>query len=180
MGGYISCSRGRISFNRHTMRTIRIQLTILGLALAFLLYYVVFSFIVPFSWYVDIDTDKYRALDVCVGDKSVIYENFRTPRWGIKGDTYSQIIRFDDELKTETTIHRGSASRPVGFGYEPDTSYAKYSTVWFQVNDNIYQWNTPGEYGANEWITIYPLPLIEVDLFLDAENTRFNVKKCEN
>lgn len=144
----------------------------------FLLLYVVVGYSIPVSWYVDIE--KYEALDACVGDPAIIYYTERTPSWGIKGESYSQIVKFTDELALETTIQRGTVSEPVSFGYEPNTFEVNYSTTWFFIGDEIYYWPEAGTYGANEWITIYPLPLIERSWFNPAQKTTFNVKICNS
>lgn len=155
----------------------RIQDLALSLA-GLLLIYIAVGYSVPVSWYVDIE--KYRALDACIGDDSIIYYTERTPRWGIKGESYSQIVKFEDDLALETTIHRGSVREPVSFGYEPNTFDVQYATTWFYVGENVYKWPDAGTYGANEWITIYPLPLIQRSWFNPAHQTQFNVTPCDS
>lgn len=138
--------------------------------------YIIVAYSLPFSFFVKVD--EYRALDVCIGDTTVSYYSEREPRWGIKGTTYAQIVRFDDQYQIETTIYRGSISNPISFGYEPDTSTAQYETTWFYLKDELYTWNTPGVYGAHEWLTIYPLPLLQVKKFNKASDAKFTVVNC--
>jgi hypothetical protein len=140
-------------------------------AIIIMVVYITLHFI-PFSWFVDIDEDKYIAFDTCVGSDVVTYQSERVPSWGILGSTYSQIVRFDGQEVTETTISRGTQKKPVSFGYEAGTTGATYQTRWDEP------FNTPGVYGANEWITIQPLPFISIKKFNKAEDTKFNVVEC--
>ncbi|MGI1661394.1 hypothetical protein ACRDNQ_04050 [Palleronia sp. KMU-117] len=141
------------------------------LSSAAIAYIIFFSLVVPFSWYVDID--EYSAADTCVGSNLVEYHSERTPRWAILGESYGQMVLFTGQRAVETTITRGTPSEKIGFGYEPDTYEVAYQTRWDET------FLTPGVYGANEWVTIYPLPFIEVRTFLPAERTQFRVVECE-
>lgn len=143
------------------------------------LLYIVIGYSVPISWYVDIDRDSYKALDACTGTSVITYVSERTPRWGIQGETYSQIVRFEGINVIETTIHRGELDRPITFGYEPNTFSVQYETTWFETQDGIYYWPDEGVYGANEWVTIYPLPLIERSWFNSAADTKFRITNCD-
>jgi hypothetical protein len=131
--------------------------------------YILLHFI-PFGWFVDIT--KYDARDTCVGSDVVVYETKRVPRWGILGQSYSQIVRFEDQAIIETTITRGTVSSPTQFGYEAGTTEAVYESRWSEPFLN------PGVYGANEWLTIYPIPFIGIKRFNNAKDTKFNVVEC--
>lgn len=156
-------------------KVVVIQYYLLALLSLFLLYLISFSSL-PFSWYIKIDS--YQPLDVCTGDVAVTYRSERTPRWGIKADVYSQIVVFKGTEYTETTITRGSVQNPISYGYEPNTYGVQYETTWFYAGDNIYTWPKEGVYGSNEWVTIYPLPFIEVNHFIPASEAKFNVINC--
>lgn len=138
-------------------------------AIAFSIYWTVFSSL-SFNWYVPITF--YKAHDVCVGDDIVTYTTERIPRWGIPGETWAQIIRIDNGLVRETTNYRGSISNPISFTYEEGTTGSTYDTRWEQP------FTTSGTYGANEWLTIYPLPFIEITKFNDGRENTFNVVEC--
>lgn len=129
------------------------------------IYFVVFSSL-PFSFYVS--KVSLEAGDVCVGEDTQMFHNERTPRWGIRGETFSQVIKFAGQERTETTIDRHAS-----FGYEPDTDSATYQVKWSEPFEKA------GTYGVNEWVTIYPLPFIEVQNFTDAADLQFNVIPCE-
>ena len=139
-------------------------------------YVLIGNFLIPYSWYVELIS--YKAQDACVGDKVIIFETERYPRWGILGETYAQIVRYNNIDVIETSIHRGSKKEPVTFGYEPSTKIVKFETKWFEKDNEIYIWTEPGTYGANEWVTIYPLPLVSKSKFLSADNNKFNVVNC--
>ena len=153
-------------------------LQILALAATFLFaVYIIIAYSLPFNYYIRID--EYKALDVCVGDAAVTYMSKREPRWGMKADVYAQIVKFEDIEYTETTIVRGSIEKPITYGYEPETYKVLYNTTWFYVGDNIYLWPEEGVYGAQEWVTIYPLPFVEIKRFYPADETKFNVINCD-
>lgn len=133
--------------------------------------------LLPFELFVRVD--DYRAIDACIGDEVIVYASDRTPIWGMSGTTYAQIVRFDGELVIETTIKRGSLKSPITFSYEPDTYSVSYETRWFESDGERYYWETPGTYGANEWLTVYPLPFLPITTFNDAKDTMFNVTHCD-
>ncbi len=146
-----------------------IKKLVLTAAILFITYLFIGLFL-PFSLFVNVS--EFSADDVCVGSDIVTYNSERTPVWGILGESYSQIVRFEDQLKYETTIERGSVSDPVSFGYEANTTGATYETRWSEPFLN------EGTYGANEWIKIHPLPFIVVPKFNPAEDAKFNVINC--
>lgn len=126
--------------------------------------YVVVILTLPFSVYVDIRSTTYH--DVCVGSSTQTVSNDRTPIWAIPGDAFAQVVRFEDQSITETTI-----IRTASFGYEPG-DFARFEIEW----DTPFE--TTGTYGVNEWITINPLPLAKVNTLRPAEDHKFNVINC--
>lgn len=153
--------------------TIPLYLLILSLLTA--IYFVTFSAL-SFNWYVNIT--EFKALDACVGDEVILYQSTRTPRWGMKATSYSQIVRFEGVNKVETTIIRGTVDNPISYGYEPNTTDARFETRWFESNGERYTWTKSGIYGANDWVTIYPLPFIKIEHFNKAADAQFNVVNC--
>jgi hypothetical protein len=138
----------------------------------FILVYLFAGYLTPYNWYVDVT--KYEVIEpVCVGEDVLTYHTERTSRWGIQGETWGQVIQFEDQKKIETTIIRGTVSSPVGFAYEENTIDATFQTRWDET------FSHPGTYGVNEWITIYPLPLIKLTKFISAEDNKFNVIICD-
>ena len=139
-------------------------------AIFIMVVYIVLHFI-PFGWFVDIT--KYEARDTCVGSDLVTYETERVPRWGILGQSYGQIVRFENQAIIETTITRGTVNDPTQFGYEAGTTEAVYETRWSEP------FLESGIYGANEWLTISPLPFVKITRFNDAADTKFSVVECD-
>ena len=128
-----------------------------------------FLHFIPFSQFVDIT--YFEIADACVGDDTVHVDTNRTVAWGIEGKAWSQVIKFEDPLNIETSIYRAGGTD--SFGYEPDTTSASYE---IQLSKPL---TDPGEYGLNEWVTIYPLPFISIKTFNDAADNKFNVIVCE-
>jgi len=124
----------------------------------------------PFSLYVDIEV--LEAQDVCVGSNHINIYSERHPRWGILGQSYSEIVRFDDTFIYETTIKRGEVNNQISYGYEEDTDKVFFQTDWSEPFTEV------GEYGINSWNTIYPLPFIVIKDFSRAEDNRFRVVEC--
>jgi len=138
----------------------------------FILVYFFAAYLTPFSWYVDVK--PYEAVEpICVGEDTITYYSERTPRWGIQGDTWGQVIKFYNQEVIETTIIRGSVTNPIGFAYEEGTSEATYATRWDEP------FETPGTYGANEWVNIYPLPFVKITKFNKGEDAKFEVIVCD-
>ena len=163
-----------VGCNWFTMKKFELHTAYFALAVA--IYYIVFS-LVPFSWYVNVAALEYQ--DICVGESIIPVHAERTMSWlhnrlGIKGDVWSQAVLFEENLKLETTIYRVS-NRPDGrveFGYEPFSTESNYSIA---LAEPIMH---PGSYGLNEWVNIYPLPLVKVSDFIPADEARFNVVEC--
>ena len=123
-------------------------------------------YLIPFSWFVDIKSEVYS--DVCVGDNMQVVTSERTPRWGIRGHVYAQVVRFEGQSIIETTI-----DRETEFGYEPNTAGSTYEVRWSEP------FKEPGLYGANSWVTISPLPLVKVRDYKAAEEHKFKVRTKE-
>lgn len=134
-----------------------------------ILYFSIFLSL-PYSWYVDIKV--LEAHDVCVGSNIINIYTERYPRWGILGQSYGEIVRFDDVFIYETTIKRGRVDQQISFGYEENTEKVYFQTDWSEPFVEV------GEYGINSWNTIYPLPFITVKEFTRAEDNRFKVVEC--
>lgn len=131
----------------------------------FLVYFIVFS-LLPYEFYVR-DQDLIIQ-DACVGSETVTVDAVRNPIWGIQGQSWSQVIKFEGANRIETDI-----TRFARFGYEPYTTNATYQVTYDRP---ILE---PGVYGANQWIVIYPLPFIEIKHYRDASENKFNVINCE-
>jgi len=140
------------------------RLTIIFMTMAFSL---LLLYMIPFSWFVDIKSEAYS--DVCVGDTKQVVVSERTPRWGIRGHVYAQVVKFEGQSIIETTI-----DRETEFGYEPNTAGSTYTVRWSEPFEE------PGLYGVNSWVTISPLPLVRTTDFKEAEDYKFNVINCES
>ena len=154
----------------------KIELHVAYFVLAFAFYFVLFS-LVPYSWYVDVTKLEYG--DICVGDQIVPVQTNRVMSWpfnnfGIKGDVWSQLVLFENDLKLETTIYRDSRREDgrVEFAYEPNSTTSDFDIKLSEPIDHA------GVYGLNEWPSINPLPFIWVQTFIPAEQTKFNVLEC--
>ena len=136
-----------------------------------ILAYLIIGHTLPYSFYANVK--EITISDVCVGSDVTTYNSERTPLWDMPGESYSEIVKFSNQEKIETTIKRGSRTNPIAWNYEADTT-----TVVFQA-----RWSEPfiksGTYGIASWDTIYPLPFISVSQFTPAEELTFNVIVCE-
>ena len=126
----------------------------------------------PYSFYTKIQQTTID--DVCVGSDITTYNSERIPRWDMPGESYSEIIKFSNQEKIETTIKRGSRANPVAWSYESDTDKVVFQAKWSKP------FNKVGTYGIASWDTIYPLPFISVSKFTPAEELTFNVIVCDS
>ena len=135
-----------------------------------ILYFGIFSFL-PFGFWVDVDRIEWT--DVCVGgDTNEKVIAYRTSLFDIRGSGYGSAILFEGEQRIETTIKRASLEEQITFTYESAFNRAVYDVRWNEPYENI------GEYGAQDTVTLYPLPLIKVSKVFRAEDNRFNVVEC--
>ena len=141
--------------------------------LNFVFLYMLLNF-VPYSWFVNMQS--FEAVgDVCVGSDVVRFHSDRTTLFGIgiEGSSWSQIVKVLNDEIIETTITRGSLNNQSSWAYEPETTSATYDTTWSSP------FTQPGVYGANEWLTIYPLPFIRINTFRSGLDATFNVVECD-
>lgn len=156
----------------------KLVILLLFLASVFVAYFSVFS-LLPVSWYVN-QVSPIERHDVCVGSNRIEVTSERIPRWGMLGETYSEIVRFDGQYRYETNIRRlradGTLATPrngANWGYEEGTTQVSYPAVFSAPFEE------PGEYGVQSWNKLYPLPLITIHYEVDATEARFNVVDCE-
>lgn len=127
--------------------------------------------LIPFEWFVDVE--KVTWSDMCVGDqiqRGVTSE--RTALFDISGSAYGEAIYLENGQRIETTIKRGSLEEQIIFTYEADIDSATYDVLW----NSPFQ--TPGTYGVQDTITIYPLPFLPIKKIFLAEDNTFNVEVC--
>lgn len=148
---------------------------LLLLSSLFVVYQLVFR-LLPYDWYAN--RVESSIADVCVGTSIVQFTSERYPRWDIPGTSFGQIVRFEGDERIETTITRGSIANPVSWGYETYIDIVTYDTSWRNDDETENVFKNPGVYGATEWLTIYPLPLIDVSDLVDASENTFNVIEC--
>lgn len=126
----------------------------------------------PFSWWVQVDRVEWP--DLCVGDTlQAPVVSYRTAVWDIPGSAYGQAIKFTDDVRLETTIFRGSRNDQIDFTYESDFEMVSYGIEWNTP------FTTPGVYGVQDTVTIYPLPGVETTHVFLAEDNTFNVIECQ-
>lgn len=139
----------------------RISLYLLFVAIL----YVGVGISLPFEFFVQQKEITYS--DMCVGSTTQLVTSDRNVRWPIQGLGFSQLVKFEDQGKIETVI-----KREAQFGYE-ENGIVSYKIQW----DSPVL--TPGQYGANTWLEIYPLPYIVTKTYIPAEQRMFNVIECE-
>lgn len=128
---------------------------------------------VPYRVFVDVHSLAFD--DICIGSNISTVHSERYPLWGMQGSVWSQVVKFEDQKMIETTIYRHSEQENgrVIFAYEPNTTSTSYQIRWDQPFLEV------GTYGVNEWVSIYPLPFVEIKTFKDAKDFQFNVIECE-
>ena len=133
--------------------------------------YFIIGYALPFSFYVDVKEIEWP--DVCLNDNKTAGQvrALRDTAWTIPGDLTGEVIFFDENKRIETTIKRG-VEHPVTFTYENNLDEVHYNVEWDKPFTQV------GEYGAQDTITIYPLPFIEIEEVFYAEDNIFNVIEC--
>lgn len=154
------------------------SMLLLAASSAAVLYFSIFMTL-PYEWYVDV-TESDIIEPVCAGTSLLTFASEREPRWTIQGGVWGQVFRFDGVQTRETTIFRGSVDDLVPFAYEDNTIRVAYDTAWTdELTPNEPAFREPGLYGAQEFITIYPLPFIKKEKTNYAVDNRFEVINCE-
>lgn len=142
----------------------RVLITVFFFVLAYLAYF----HYQPFESYLDVRDIFYH--DMCVGDQTQLVTAYRlVSHEGFPAKTHGELFTFDGVKKLETII-----KREAFFTYQPSATPVTYEVEWKRPVTE------PGEYGASDFITIYPLPFIEKSKYFSEEGQRFNVNVCEN
>ncbi len=125
------------------------------------------SWVLPFSFFVDVKSVEYH--DACVGDLHQLVTADREVKWsdGYKGFANGEVFRyFEDGTKVETII-----KREKGFAYQVSAEPVTYVIEWDSPFTNV------GEYGASDLVTL-DAPLFDKKQNFSEDNQRFNVVKC--
>ncbi len=147
--------------------TTKLSTVSLGIASIFALYVAV-TYSVPFSLNVDLESVIYH--DMCVGDQLQLVTAQRTvfPPYGVPASVRGELFYFEDSFKLETINKRNA-----DFTYQKSDEPVTYEILW----DNPV--TREGVYGASDFVTINPFPLIYKSKYFSEDDQTFNVINCD-
>lgn len=138
-----------------------------GIVSLIILAYFSIGLVFPYSWFIRQNSIVY--FDMCVGSDTQLVVADRDILWPMRGRSFSQVVKIDNQTLIETTM-----TRDAQFGYEEDGIVSYYV-----------RWDEPvletGHYGVQSYIEIYPLPGITVTTFEAIDEEReFDVVECDD